>query len=678
MKIGAVIQARLGSSRLPGKVLKPLDDTADSQTVISLLLERLKKAKTIDHIILATSTKETDDRLADYVNALGVSVFRGSESDVLHRFWQAAEAHNLDIIVRITGDCPFIDPDIVDKVVTEYQKNSCDYASNIEPPTYPDGLDVEVFSHTMLREANDKADTTFEREHVTPFMRAKAGKKIVVKHHHDLSHYRWTVDEFTDLQFARQIYAKIGKRTDFTFDQLVVLIAENPDVAAVNEGLKRNEGAVMGEGVKLWRHAQDIVHGGNMLLSKRPDMYLPGKWPSYFKKSKGCEVWDIDGNHYYDMCLMGVGTNILGYAHDAVDEAVTDCVRSGMMSTLNAPEEVYLADRLLAMHPFADMARFARTGGEANAIAMRIARAASGRDNVAFCGYHGWHDWYLAANLVDDNQLKDHLLPGLKSTGVPRNLQGTVYPFQYNDYDTLAEMVDRCDIGVIMMEVMRNDPPKDDFLHKVRKLADEKNIVLMFDECTSGFRESFGGLHLNYDVEPDIAIFGKALGNGFAITAVLGKADVMRAGDDAFISSTFWSERVGYVAALKTLDIMEETKSWEVISSIGDSIRGCWSALAEKHNLPLQISGLRALSSFSLGPQFGAETKTFITQEMLKRGYLATTTLYCALPHTSEVIAGYQEALDDVFGMIAKAGEADAIKAQLEGPVCQTGFKRLN
>ena len=312
-------------------------------------------------------------------------------------------------------------------------------------------------------------------------------------------------------------------------------------------------------GQKLWQRAKQVIPGGNMLLSKRAEMFLPDLWPAYFSRAKGCQVWDLDNNQYTDMSIMGIGTNLLGYGHPVVDAAVSATISDGNMSTFNCPEEVYLAERLIEIHPWADMVRFARTGGEANALAIRIARAASGKDKVAFCGYHGWHDWYLAANLRGDKNLAGHLLPGLEPNGVPGNLQDTVYPFSYNNFGELKSLVENQDIGVIKMEVSRNEPPANDFLENVRQLANEKNIVLIFDECTSGFRQTFGGLHKLYGVEPDMAVFGKALGNGYAITATIGRREVMEAAQSSFISSTFWGERIGPSAALATLDVMGET-----------------------------------------------------------------------------------------------------------------------
>ena len=335
-----------------------------------------------------------------------------------------------------------------------------------------------------------------------------------------------------------------------------------------------------------------------MLLSKRPEMFLPNIWPSYYSKTKGCYVWDLQGNKYIDMSIMGIGTNTLGYSHPEIDDAVRDVIDKGNLSTLNCPEEVYLADKLIDIHPWANMVRFARSGGEANAIAIRIARAASGKDKVAICGYHGWHDWYLAANLNSESSLDGHLLPGLDPKGVPEYLQGTTLPFKYNDFDGLKKIVEKNDIGAIKMEVSRSEEPKNEFLQLVRKLANENSIPLIFDECTSGFRETYGGLHKKYNVTPDMIMLGKTLGNGYAITAVVGKEEIMRFAEQTFISSTFWTERIGPAAALKTLEIMEREKSWIDITNKGKNITKRWAKLAKKYGLSLESNGLPALTSF--------------------------------------------------------------------------------
>ena len=434
----------------------------------------------------------------------------------------------------------------------------------------------------------------------------------------------------------------------------------------------------MGSSQDLWQRAKQIIPGGNMLLSKRAEMFLPTQWPAYYSKAKGCKVWDLDGTEYIDMSIMGIGTNTLGYGHDEVDDAVLKSVANGNMSTLNCPEEVFLAEKLIEIHPWADMARFARSGGEANAIAIRIARAASGKDKVAICGYHGWHDWYLAANLGDESQLAGHLLPGLDPKGVPDNLRGTSYPFNYNNYAELENIVNMHDIGVIKMEVARNQGPQDNFLQKVRELATNRGIVLIFDECSSGFRQTFGGLHQMYGVEPDMAMFGKALGNGYAITATIGRREIMESAQSTFISSTFWTERIGPTAALKTLEVMEREKSWELITNIGTDIMARWLRLGQKHGLKPNVAGLPAIASLGFNGPNALAYKTLITQEMLGKGYLASNLVFSCLSHTPDVVDGYFDALDPVFALIKECEEGRDVMSLLKGPLCHDGFKRLN
>ena len=675
MKVVAIVQARLGSTRLPNKVLAPIGDVP----LIEFLLGRLSKSERISKIVLATSTNEINDQLSAVVENLGYQVIRGSENDVLQRYVDAATATNADVVIRITGDCPFVDPQLIDEMLEDFVASNIDYMSNTNPPTFPDGFDIEIFRKSALLQSAEIATSPFEREHVTPCLRTNSlfshkNKSAVV----DASHLRLTVDEQRDLDVVRGIANLFAPRTDFSLSEILGVITTNPHLITGNLDIERNEGATMNTGQKLWKRAQHVIPGGNMLLSKRPDQFLPEHWPAYFSKAHGCTVWDLDDNALTDMSIMGIGTNSLGYGHPEVDAAVAQTVRDGNMSTLNCPEEVYLAERLVAMHPWAEMARFARTGGEANAIAIRIARAATGKSKVAICGYHGWHDWYLAANLGTENTLAGHLLPGLEPNGVPENLRGSVLTFNYNRIDELEALISTNELGAIMMEVSRNFGPEDDFLQKVRDLATKHGIVLMFDECTSGFRQTFGGLHKMYGVEPDMAMFGKALGNGYAITAVLGKRSVMEAAQNTFISSTFWTERIGPTAALATLDVMEQTKSWEIITKMGVYITEQWQSVAKSTGIAIKISGLPALTSFSVDSKFALEYKTLITQEMLKKSYLAGTSVYVATVHTKEIVDRFFAELEPVFALIKECEDGRDVNALLDGPTCSSGFKRLN
>lgn len=429
----------------------------------------------------------------------------------------------------------------------------------------------------------------------------------------------------------------------------------------------------------MWNKAKKVIPGGNNFFSKKPENFLGDDgWPTYYKKSKGCEIWTLDNKHFIDMSLMGVGPCVLGYANDEVTEAVVKSLKDGIVSTLNAPEEVELAEKLISIHPWADMARFTKSGGEANAVAIRIARAAAKNHMVGVCGYHGWHDWYLAANLSETNSLNNHLMTGLKSDGVVKELGDYIHTFEYNDINAVENLIVNKGVGIIKMEVRRNVEPEENFLTRVRELCTNHNVILIFDECTSGFRENFGGLHQTYDISPDIAMFGKAIGNGHPICAVLGKKEFMDKANNSFISSTFWSERSGFVASLKTLEIIERDKTYEIIPSIGKEIKKSWQRLSKKYNLDLVISGLDSMPSFFFKSKHNNHYKSFITEFMLKEGFLATNTVYVSIAHTPEKLASYIQALEKALKIISNVFPHKTLYDQMKYSDASEGFKRMN
>ncbi|MCH5256096.1 MAG: aminotransferase class III-fold pyridoxal phosphate-dependent enzyme [Lachnospiraceae bacterium] len=434
----------------------------------------------------------------------------------------------------------------------------------------------------------------------------------------------------------------------------------------------------MGESQELYEKAKKIIPGGTQLLSKRPEMHLPGLWPAYYKSAKGCRVTDLDDNIYYDMSFMGIGANVLGYCDEDVDNAVIDAVNHGSMCTLNAPEEVELAELLLELHPWADMVRYAKTGGEALSIAVRIARACTGKEIVLICGYHGWHDWYLAANLEKGDPLSYVHLSGLEPKGVPSGLADTNFIFSYNDIERFQELINKYDgkIAAVIMESIRNDYPENDFLQKIRKITKEKEIILIFDEVSAGFRLCCGGAHLVLDVTPDMITMGKALSNGYPMAAILGKGNVMKAAQDTFISSTYWTERIGLAASIATINKYRENQVDKHLDHIGTIVKGGLRKIADKHNISINISGINPMTHFEFQYDKPLVYKTFFTQEMLKRGYLATTAIYASYAHTDETVKGYINATDEVFGLIQNYilnGELPL----LDGTVCHSGFQRL-
>ena len=425
-------------------------------------------------------------------------------------------------------------------------------------------------------------------------------------------------------------------------------------------------------GISLYKYAKTLIPGGTTLFSKRSELHLPYKWPAYFTKAKKINVWDLKGDKYLDM-FCAVGTSVLGYGNAKVNKSVLKNIDKCNMTTLNCPEEVFLAKQMIKQHPWASMAKFTRSGGEANALAIRIARSFTKKKNVAFCGYHGWHDWYLSANINSKKNLDQHLMSGLNYDGIPENLKNTSFPFPYNNFEYLIKLINKKKIGIIKMEVMRNKEPQDNFLQKVRDLCNKKKIILIFDECTSGYREIMGGIHLKFKVNPDMAIFGKALGSGYAINAIIGKRQIMRKAENTFISSTFWGERIGYTAALASIKEFKRLKVFKKIENNGKLIKSMWLELSRKHNIPIKVMGINAIPSFEFCSNH-PQRKTFLTQEMLRNKILATNVIYITIFHNKNSIKRYIKILDKVFYDISKKN----IKSILKSKVCFKPINRIN
>ncbi len=431
---------------------------------------------------------------------------------------------------------------------------------------------------------------------------------------------------------------------------------------------------------KLFEHAKTFIPGGVQLFSKRPDLHAPGLWPAYYKKAKGCEIWDLDNKHYYDMSQFGIGACLLGYSNPDITEAVIKSVKNGSMTTLNSPAEVELADILCQIHPWADQARFARTGGETAAIAVRIARAATGKSKVAVCGYHGWHDWYLAANLGEDDSLTGHLLPGLHPYGVPKELRSTAFAFKYNDKNGFMKVINKYgdELSAVVMEPCRSYNPQDGFLELIRKETKKRGIVLIFDEITIGWRFNFGGAHLKFGVNPDMAIFAKSLGNGHPIGAVIGTKEAMDAANDSFISSTSWTESVGSAAALASIRVMERENVSRYVENFGVKLIDLWRKYGEKYNLSIKTGHtFPCVSAFSFEYENTRAFQTLFIQLMLDRGFLAGNSVYPALAHNDHVLDKYEKALDEVFSELSDAASKGEVEKRLKGPVKISSFGRL-
>ena len=671
----AIIQARITSKRFPEKVLK----NVGNEIILERIYKNVLKSKKIDKVVVSIPNNRKNLKLKKFLILKNFNFFCGSENDVLSRFYNTAKRFKANTIVRITADCPFTDHKIIDQMLEIFANSNVDILSNVIKPTFPDGLDIEVFNFKSLKIANNFAKSLYDREHVTSYMYKK--KFFIKKNFEYKSNYsnlRFTIDEKKDLALMNQIINKI-KSKKFDWKSLIKTVKNDKDLMKRAQFFKKKKYKKLDTGPELWNRALGLIPGGNMLKSKNPDLFLPNKWPTYFSKTSGCVVWDLDNKKYYDISLMGVGTNILGYSNKKIDNAVHKVIDQGNISTLNCPEEVELAKKLTEMHEWSDMAKFCRTGGEANAVAVRLARAYTGREKVAICGYHGWHDWYLASNLKNKKNLDSHLYQNLKIKGVPKSLKSSAFPFNFNSLKEIKKIISQNNLAAIVMEVSRNFRPNINFLKEIRKLSQKKNIVLIFDECTSGFRETYGGLHKKYKINPDLAIFGKALGNGYAITSIIGKKNIMRFANETFVSSTFWTERIGYVAALKTLEVMKNEKSWKIITNTGLKIRDKWKKIAKKNKLKIKIYGLPSLSRFEIKSENWIKYKTYITQEMLKSGFLASDTIYFSIAHTDQILKKYLIKLESIFAVIGKCEKSiENIDNLIENKVSKLNMKRMN
>ena len=689
-KISIIIQARIGSSRFPSKIFKKLND----KIVLEHVINRLKRCKNINNIIIATTTNCEDDIIADFCSKNSILYYRGSEDNVLDRYYQTALISGSDIIVRLTSDCPLVDPEIVDDMISEFLKvngdffmDKCEiaqmeyYNENQEVHSFfPDGFDCEMFTFNALKNAYQNATLSYEKEHVSPYISKNYNVqkyKIALNKDYEnlnLDSLHLSLDTEHDYEVLQNIFNNVYvKKNLFNIHDVLEYLNMNPHVLKNNEKID----VFNGKGQQLYNEAKIIIPGGTQLLSKRPEMFLPDYWPAYYQKASGIEIITLDGIKVKDFSYMGIGASILGYKDYDVNKEVHKAVDRGNMSTLNCPSEVELTRLLLKLHSWAEMARYTRASGEACTMAVRIGRAASKKDKIAFCGYHGWHDWYLASNWNNGDDLKDHLLSGLSAVGVPKSLKNTAFPFNYNKIDELIHIIDNEDIGCIIMEPQRSEPPKDNFLHKVRELCNKHNIILIFDEISAAFRINTGGIHLTYNVNPDMAIFGKSLGNGYPIAAVIGKKKYMEAAQETFISSTFFTEDIGFTAAIATIKKHLKYDVGNHINNLGLYFQEELKKLASDIGMKITISGLSAFSAWSFDYDNANEIKTLYVQKMLKRNILAKNALYLSFAHKKEDIDYYLNNVREVFIELVELIKINMIENNLLGPIAHSGFKRL-
>ena len=664
---GIIIQARSSSSRFPKKIFYKIN----KYSLLEILIIRLKKLKEIP-IFLAIPDNENKrnlNRFKKICEKYDITLFQGSKKNVISRFYHCSKKFNIKNIVRITSDCPLSDTSIINKMLKIYKSENFDYFSNTLIPSFPDGLDVEIFNFNTIEKSFKSNYSLKAKEHVTHDIKNNYKiKKGNFKNDIDLSDVRLTVDYKKDLKNIKFLIQKYNINVNY---EKIKKESLNGNLLA-GDKIRNMKDESLNKGQILWSKAQQKILNGNMLLSKNPDYILPGQWPTYYEKATGINIKGVDKKNYKDLYMMSVGTNLLGYANKSINNKVIRSIKNSNMSSLNCYEEVDVADQLLKMHKWASKVKFAKTGGEANTIAIRLARCSSKNENIAFCGYHGWHDWYLSSNLNTKNNLDFHLLPGLETKGIPKILKNTVFPFKYGKKINFKNFFKKNKIGVVITELSRQKKINLSFLKKLLSESKKLGVIVIFDECTSGFREFFGGIHLKYNLEPDLVTYGKAIGNGYPITAVLGSSKVMNNASSTFISSTFWTERTGFVAALETLKIMKKYKTHNYIIKLGKFIKSEWKKIAKKNKLKIEIDGLDALPRFSLKKFDMKIVKTYLSQEMLKQNILASNIIYLSTSHKKHHFKKYFKVLDKIFFNLSKKNfSLDVIPAK-------STLKRLN
>ncbi|MBI9074769.1 MAG: aminotransferase class III-fold pyridoxal phosphate-dependent enzyme [Desulfatibacillum sp.] len=676
-----IIQARMGSTRLPGKVLADIG----GRPMLMHVVDRLQRATLVNKVMVATSQESGDDPLAALCIKQGIACYRGSETDVLDRFYKAARQYKARAVVRVTGDCPCLDPGVVDRVVEAFQKSGCDYAANILVYTYPDGLDVEVFSMQALETAWKMARLPADREHVTPYMRtSEAFSRVNVENEHKLpfKELRLTVDEPKDLEFVRELYVRLGD-SGFGLAQVLDLLQKEPQLMDINAGNIRNEGfykslfkedpmpgkkLVLEQSMAMLAKAEKLIPSASQTFSKCSTQFVRGAAPVFLQKGSGSHVWDVDGNEYIDF-PMALGPVILGHNYPAVTQAAIDQARDGIVFSLPHPLEVEVAQLLVDIIPCAEMVRFGKNGSDVTSGAVRVARAYTKRDMIAFCGYHGWQDWYIGTTT--------------RNRGVPEATAALTKGFTYNNLDSLKSLFEKYPgkIAAVIMEPVGLIPPIEDFLQGVKNLAHENGALLIFDEVITGFRLALGGAQEYFGVLPDLACVGKAMANGFPISAVVGRAPVMELFDEIFFSFTFGGETVSLAAAKATINELMDPKVYLHLWELGQILKDGVTVLANEFKLQdhIKCQGLDPRTLVSFTDKNGEESlvlKSLFQQECLKRGVLFSGGQNICYSHSYGDIEHTLRAYRAAMEILADAIIKDDVASRLEGKPVEAVFRK--
>lgn len=680
MKTVAIIQARMGSTRLPGKIMAPIGD----REALSWVVRAARAIPGVDAVAVATSTGSADDAVVAWCAANAVACHRGSEQDVLDRFLIAAEAEHADIVIRLTADCPFLDPAVCGQVLALLRLTAADYATNQDPPTWPDGLDCEVMTFSALAAAAQEAVRPSEREHVTPFLRNRRHRFAVRALPCPLpgvAGHRWTLDDARDLEFLRAVAVHLpADRPPFHTEVLRVL-DDNPNLRTINAQTPRDEGfakslaaeaaSVSSLGYRvsqsMLERAERTIPLASQTFSKSHIQYPSGAAPLFVTHGQGGRVWDVDGNEYVDL-VSGLLPVVLGYRDPDVDQAIRDQLADGITFSLATKLEAELAERLVEIIPCAEQVRFGKNGTDATSAAIRLARAATGRDRVAVCGYHGWQDWYIGSTT--------------RHKGVPSAVRALTHTVPYNDLEALHRLfaTHPGEIAAVILEPMSATEPGPGYLESLRELTHRNGALLIFDEVITGFRFALGGAQEYFGVVPDLASFGKAMGNGMPISAVVGRADLMKEMEEIFFSGTFGGEALSLAASITVIDKMRREPVIETLWRTGEHLAaGVQERIASRglgHIVSLAGKAPWMILTVADQPDARKEAiKTLVVRELLARGVLLLGSHNVCYAHTGTDVAQVLAAYDGALSCLAEELATGRLESRLGSPAIEPVFK---
>jgi glutamate-1-semialdehyde 2,1-aminomutase/spore coat polysaccharide biosynthesis protein SpsF len=672
----AIIQARLSSTRLPGKVLLPIQ----GRPALDWVVGAARAIPGIDKVVIATSTGADDDAVADWAKGAGVACHRGPLDDVLARFVIAARAEAADYVMRLTADCPFLDPQVAGQVLALLKRGGLDYASNVAPASWPDGLDCEAFTMAALLAADRDASRATDREHVTLFIRDRRHRfksQGVVCPLPGLAAERWTLDEPADLEFLEAVAAHLPARPSYL--EVLGALDAHPELRAINARIKRNEGLAKSlrkepappfngteTSERLLARAEKVIPLGSQTFSKSRIQY-PASSPMMLTHGQGGRVWDVDGNCYVDM-VCGLLPVVLGYQDPDVDTAIRNQLNAGISFSLATELETQLAERLVELIPCAEMVRFGKNGTDATSAAIRLARAFTGRDRVGVCGYHGWQDWYIGSTS--------------RHKGVPQAVQDLTHVFAYNDLDSAKKLFTDHpgEMAALILEPMNAVDPKPGYLESLKELAHAHGALLIFDEVITGFRYALGGAQSMFGVTPDLASFGKSMGNGMPISAVLGRADILREMEEVFISGTFGGEALSLAASIATIDKMKREpvieRLWETGTVLADEV----ARLAAGYGLSdvFSLVGRAPWKILAVQDHKGTRKeaiKTLFAREMLRAGVLFLASHNVCYAHDADDVGRVLSAWDTALHKVADELATGRLEERLPCPAVMPVFK---